>query len=121
MSKPENLLPMGTAAGGVCCPDPRLWTLPEMELLVASEAKPSLAFDFDDALRSRDEQRFFDWCIGILEDAGVVGIVRNDYIYQASTLHAEIHPQSGSPYFLMLARKSVEFYIQESKDGWVPR
>lgn len=117
MSKPEYCPAIETAIGGVCCPHPRLWTLPETGLLVATEAEPSLALDFDDALRSRDEQRFFDWCIGILEDAGVVGVLRNDYIYQASTLHAEIHPESGSPHFLMLSRKSVEFYIQESKDA----
>lgn len=88
-----------------------------MELPVASMAEPSLALEFDDALRSRDEQRFFDWCIGILEDAGVVGVIRNDYVYQASSLHAEIHPESGSPYFLMLTRTSVEFSILESEDA----
>jgi hypothetical protein len=117
MSKAKLFPPAGTATGGVCRPDPKLWTLPEMGLLVATEAEPGFALDFDDALRSRDEQRFFDWCIGILEDAGVVGVLRDDYIYQASTLHAQIYPESGTPYFLVLSRKSVEFYIEESKDA----
>lgn len=115
MSKAEQCPPTGTATGGVFRPDPRLWTIPEVELPLASKAEQSLALESCDSLRSRDEQRFFDWCIGVMEDAGVVGTLGNDYVYQSSSLHGEIYPSAGSPYLLTLTRTSVEFDIPESK------
>lgn len=117
MTKVEQHPPTGMAAGGVCRPDPRLWTLSEVEPSLASMAEKSLALESYDSLRSLDEQRFFDWCIGIMEDAGVVGTLRNDYVYQFSSLHGELHPSAGSPYILVLTRTSVEFDIPESKDA----
>lgn len=117
MRKAEHLPLTGTATGGVCRPDPGLWTLREAEPPLTSKAEQSLAFESYDSLRSRDEQMFFDWCIGIMEDAGVVGVIWNDYVYKASSLHGEIYPSEGSPYLLVLTRTSVEFDLPEGKDA----
>ena len=67
-----------------------------------------------DSLRSRKEQRFYDWSVGVLEDAGVVGILKNDFVYHSSALHGDIDTRAGRPYSFALTKTSVEFYPGES-------
>lgn len=62
-----------------------------------------------DSLKTREEHEFYDWCVGLLEDAGVVGTLKNDYIYKASVFHGEIHLESGASYLMKLSNSSVEF------------
>lgn len=80
-------------------------------------AAQAFALETNESLRSREEQKFFDWSIGILEDAGIVGVLRNDYVYQASTLHGEIHTGAGRPYSVTLSRTSVDFDDGETAEG----
>lgn len=65
-------------------------------------------------MRSRNEQQFFDWSIGILEDAGVVGVLKNDYVYQAAILHGEIQVGAGASYSIELSKTSVDFRQADS-------
>lgn len=89
---------------------PGLFPLPEAEpTWLSSSALKALTLEDDESLRTREEQKFFDWSIGILEDAGVVGVLKNDYVYQSTMLHGEIHVGAGTPYFVTLSRTSVEF------------
>ena len=62
-----------------------------------------------DSLRTREEHEFYDWCVGLLEDAGIVGTLKNDYVYKASAVHGEIHLESGASYRMKLSKSSVEF------------
>jgi hypothetical protein len=77
----------------------------------------ALALETNESLRSREEQKFFDWSVGILEDAGIVGTLKNDYVYQATTLHGEIDTGAGRPYSVTLSRTSVEFDDGETAEG----
>lgn len=75
----------------------------------AIQTSEPFTIETDEGLRTREERRFFDWAVGILEDAGVRGTLKNDYVYQATSLHGEIHTGPGKPYTVTLSRTSVEF------------
>lgn len=106
--------PTGSAAEGVCVLPPTVWRDREAERLALSVAPAQkFAIESTDGLMTREEQSFYEWSIGILEDAGVVGVLRNDYVYQASTLHGEIDTGAGAPYIVALSRSSVEFSFGE--------
>lgn len=110
--------PTGSAAAGVCRPPRQIWPLTELENpRFAAAASQAFALETNEGLRSREEQKFFDWSIGILEDAGIVGILRNDYVYKASTLHGDIHTGAGRSYSVTLSRTSVEFDDGETATG----
>lgn len=108
---PGRILPrIGSARAGVCLPPQKLWRLPDVEpSFLASGIPQTFALESYEGLRSRDEQKFFDWSIGILEDAGVVGVLKNEYIYQAASLHGEIQVGAGAPYSIELSKTSVDF------------
>jgi hypothetical protein len=87
-----------------------MWSLPEVEPSPLTAVAPrTFALETYENLRSREEQKFFDWSIGILEDAGIVGVLKNDYVYQATTLQGEIDTGAGRPYSVTLSRTSVDF------------
>jgi len=110
MANDQDLPPVGSAVAGVFVAHPSLRTLPRAEpAFLKSVAPEHLTVDADESLRTREERRFFDWGVGILDDAGICGVLKNDYIYQATTLHGEIHTGAGRPYTVTLSRTSVEF------------
>jgi hypothetical protein len=103
MTKDRDLPPVGSAVAGVFVAHPSLRALPELALVSFARAtSESFTLEVDDSLRTREERRFFDWSVGILEGAGVRGILKNDYVYQATTLHGEIHTGAGTPYIVTL-------------------
>lgn len=85
-----------------------------VHLSLPNASDQRLTIESADGLRSRDEQTFYDWSVGILEDAGVVGVLKNDYVYQASTFHGDIDTGAGK-YSVMLSRADVEFGLRESR------
>lgn len=117
MTMGQDLPRAGSAVAGVFVAPPALYALSEAEPVGLSSAGPeAFILEQDESLRTREEQRFFDWSIGLLEDAGVVGILKNDYVYQSTTLHGEIHAGGGKPYSLTLSRTSVEFDAGDKDD-----
>lgn len=60
---------------------------------------------------NRDEQAFYDWGIGILEDAGVVGVLKNKTVYLGNSLQGEIETSVGPAYVFALTKRSVEFSL----------
>jgi hypothetical protein len=116
MTMGQELPSVGSAVEGLFVASPALFALSEAETVGLSSAGPgAFILEQDESLRTREEQRFFDWSIGLLEDAGVVGILKNDYVYQSTTLHGEIHG-GGKPYSLTLSRTSVEFDAGQTYD-----
>lgn len=106
----QDLSRDGHAAAGHCVLPNEIWTTFEAIPVLLTPTGPSaFTVETDDVLRSRQERSFFDWGIGILEDAGLAGVLKNDYVYQSTTLKGEIHPETGTPYSLSLSRTSVEF------------
>ena len=55
-----------------------------------------------------DEQKFYDWCIGLLEDSGVVGELKNERLYLDSALSGQL-AVGGESYQFELSRSSVHF------------
>lgn len=95
---PERIPRIGSARAGVCLPPQKLWRVPDVEpSFLASDIPHAFVLESYESLGSRDEQQFFDWSIGILEDAGVVGVLKNEYVYQAAILHGEIQVGAGAP------------------------
>lgn len=92
------------------------------QLLVSGSVDPGsanpvggdLVVESLDEFRAPLERRFYDWVIGVLEDAGVVGILRDDYVYQASSFHGKLHVAEGVTLALSLTRYSVEFLLDDS-------
>jgi hypothetical protein len=110
MTNDQDLPPVGSAVAGAFVAHPSLRTLPCGEPVFLNSVTSELfTVDADESLRTREERRFFDWGVGILEDAGICGVLKNDYVYQAATLHGEIHTGAGRPYAVTLSRTSVEF------------
>jgi hypothetical protein len=110
MTTMQNLPPIGSAVAGLCVPPSSLWS--SSGLGVSSRegsASQVFALGSDESYGSLREQRFFDWCIGILEDAGVVGVMNNEYLYRADTLHGEILDHGGWVYSLAISKTSVIF------------
>jgi hypothetical protein len=71
-------------------PPNHTWAFPEAESLSETVGTvQEFSVETYESLRSREEQKFFDWSIGILGDAGIAGVLKNDYVYQASTLQGE--------------------------------
>lgn len=118
MSQDQITSPTGSAAAGVCMPPRQNWPLTEIETpQFAAVALQAFALEANESMRSREEQKFFDWSVGILEDSGIVGILRNDYVYQATTLQGEVHTGAGRPYSVTLSRTSVVFDDEETASG----
>lgn len=79
----------GQAAYGKYLPAHRLL---RREPLCSPEQSSPPALELEDCQTfiSHDEQHFYDWCLGILEDSGVTGILKNERLYLASECHAEL-------------------------------
>lgn len=118
MTPGQILPPVGSAISGVYVPPAYLWTLPAAEPLSETVGTvQGFSVEAYESLRSREEQKFFDWSIGILGDAGVTGVLKNDYVYQASTLQGELHTGAGRQYSLALSKTSVDFDGGETAAG----
>jgi hypothetical protein len=55
-----------------------------------------------------DEQKFYDWCIDLLEDSGVVGELKNERLYLGTALSGQL-AVGGESYYFELSRTSVHF------------
>lgn len=118
MSPGKKLPPVGSAVAGVCVPPPRPSVLPDVQQsLQADVGSQAFSLETYETFSRRDEQCFFDWGIGILEDAGVVGVRKNDYLCLSWTLRGEIDTGVGKPYSLALTRSSVGFGFGEPKSN----
>ncbi|MDQ0679671.1 hypothetical protein QFZ30_003053 [Arthrobacter pascens] len=111
MASLQNLPPTGIAVEGQCVPPPSLW-VPSAYRSASRRGSTSAVFavDSEESFVSPQEQRFFDWGIGILEDAGIVGLMKHEYLYRATALHAEIHNEGGWVFSVSLTRTSVGFH-----------
>lgn len=115
MTTGQILPPVGSAVSGLYVLPPLLWACPEAEpLSETTGAVQGFSVETYESLRSREELEFFDWSIGILGDAGIAGVLKNDYVYQASTLQGEIHTGAGRAYSLALSKTSVDFGEDEN-------
>ncbi|MCO4239481.1 hypothetical protein NG702_19080 [Pseudarthrobacter sp. MDT3-28] len=115
MSKGKAVPPVGTAIEGVCVVPPSVWANRDANPETLSMEKAQVfTIQSIDSLKTREERTFYDWSVGILEDAGVVGVLKNDYVYQASALHGEIDTGAGAPYVVALSWSSVEFDFGEA-------
>jgi hypothetical protein len=60
------------------------------------------------------EQKFYDWCIGLLEDSGVVGSLKNERLYLDTALSGQL--EAGDElYYFELSRTSVNFEVASEK------
>lgn len=73
-----------------------------------SPLQQTLEFEDYQTFISYDEQKFYDWCLGILEDSGVRGLLKNDRLYLDSEFHADLH-LADMVFELELSRTSVYF------------
>lgn len=81
----------------------------------APQSPPTLAFEVADYQHfiKPDEQKFYDWCVGMLEDSDVVGRLQNERVYLDEAFQGEL--QVGATcYRLDLSRTSVSFDGEES-------
>lgn len=56
------------------------------------------------------EQKFYDWCIGLLEDSGVVGALTNERVYLDTALSGQLGVRDESYYF-EISRTSINFDV----------
>jgi hypothetical protein len=95
--------------------------LPPQDLLLSESRwapqRPVLQkFEVEDCQTfiSPQEQAFYDWCLGILEDSGVVGVLKNERLYLGSECRADLHI-ADTTYELELSRTSVYFGHKDTR------
>ena len=61
------------------------------------------------------EQKFYDWCIDLLDDSGVVGVLNNERLYLDSALSGQLHV-GDEFYYFELSRTSVNFASEKPRN-----
>lgn len=99
-------------AGTYISPSPQS-TVIEISGSHEAEVPRSMTLEFLETFLNKDEQRFYDWAIGTLEDAGVVGVLKNVNLYAGTTLQGEVDTGANIAYWFALTRTTAEFGLLE--------
>lgn len=115
MKSDQVVHPLGAANAGVCVTPPRSCVLPAVrQSLIDDIRSQRFSVEIYETFLNSNEQIFYDWSIGMLEDAGVVGVLINDNVYLGSSLQAAIVTGPTPAYTVTLTRNSVEFGLVEA-------
>lgn len=104
---------VGKAIAGTYIPAPNQSTIARTSNSPGFRATRGMTLDVVETFLNREEQRLYDWVIGIMEDAGVVGVLKNVNLYSGSTLQGEIDTGVNPGYWFALSRTSAEFGLLE--------
>lgn len=113
MNLNESAPYVGSAIAGVYMPPSSQPTGIEISGSHKTDAPQSMTLEFDETLLNNKEQRFYDWAIGTLEDAGVAGVLKNVNLYAGTTLQGEIDAGLNPAYWFALTRTTAEFGLIE--------
>ncbi|MDQ0870162.1 hypothetical protein QFZ70_002635 [Arthrobacter sp. V1I9] len=87
-------------------------TFPAAESSPRRLAPPALTVEDYQQFVRPDEQKFYEWCIDLMEDSGVVGELKNERLYLDSALSGEV-AVGGECYHFELSRTSVHFASED--------
>jgi len=96
------------AVGGEYLGPRNLTTIPAAEVPPPSFVPTALTVEDYQRFIRPDEQKFYDWCIGLLEDSGVVGELKKERLYLDSAMSGQL-AVGGDYYHFELSRCSVHF------------
>lgn len=104
---------LGNAIAGTYIPTSRQSTVIETSDSHKAKAARSMTLEFVETFLNKEEQRFYNWAIGTMEDAGVVGVLKNVDLYAGTTLQGEVDTGANPAYWFALTRTTAEFGLLE--------
>lgn len=113
MNLNESAPYVGSAIAGVYMPPSPHSTGVDIPGSIESDAPQSMTLEPAETFLNNKEQRFYDWAIGTLEDAGVAGVLKNVNLYAGTTLQGEIDAGLNPAYWFALTRTTAEFGLIE--------